>query len=148
MSVGMVLEGGEFSEVSEFLAEITFYFVDNHLVFSSVTPGYFSADLTSAPEMDRVTNLYTVNELEELNPEVFTVSEVLFEGEPLRQVMVAAQPLPEETDHVLNAFYFFVVEEDIKNFAYLSFNDVSQDFPSNSILLFNSYFNEILNQQD
>lgn len=134
-------EGGEFSEISMFLSEIAFYFLNDHLVFSSITPGFYEVSLTDAEEFDVLGNLYTVEELVALEPQVFTVSEVKVEGEVLRQTMVPAQPLPDQTDVMLNAMYFFVSGEDILHYSVVPFEQVSQDFPTNSILIFNSYFN-------
>lgn len=139
-------EGGEFSETSSFLAEISFYFVEDHLLLSSITPGYFSADITGAPEMDVLMSLLTVTELEKLRPEVFTVAEVMVNGKPLRQVLVSAQPLPDQTDAILNAFYFFIDGDQILHYAYLPFDNVSQDFPTSSILIYNSFFDEMASQ--
>src|SRR5699024_1765014 len=134
-------EGGEFSEISTFLSEIAFYFLNDHLVFSSITPGFYEVSLTDEKEFDVLGNLYKVDELVALEPQVFTVSEVKVEGEVLRQTMVPAQPLPDQTDVMLNAMYFFVSGEDILHYSVVPFEQVSQDFPTNSILIFNSYFN-------
>lgn len=139
-------EGGEFSETSSFLAELSFYFVENHLLLSSITPGYFSADVSGAPDMDVLMSLLTVEELEKLKPEVFTVAEVMVNQKLLRQVLVPAQPLPDQTDTILNAFYFFIEDDQILHYAYLPFDKVSEDFPTSSILIYNSFFDEMASQ--
>lgn len=139
-------EGGVFSEISSFLAEITFYFVDDHLVFSSVTPGFYNVELNNAEEFEVLGNLFTVEEIEELQPQVFTVSEVIYNGKLLNQIMVPAQPVENQENVVLNAFYFFVTGEEIIQFAYLPFEEVAQDFPTSSVLIYNSYFNQQANQ--
>lgn len=135
-------EGGEFSEQSSFLAEITFYFVNDQLVFSSVTPGYFSVEVQAAQSPETLMNLFTVEELAKLNPQIFTIAEVNVKGELLRQIMVPGQPVEGQEDVLLNAFYFFIREEEILHYAYVPFEKVSPDFPTSSILLYNNYFNQ------
>lgn len=138
--------GGMYSEMSDFLAEITFYFANDKLVFTAITPGFYQVTPAEALELDVLTNIFTVEELIEYNPQVFTLAEMNINGIPLRQAMVPAQPSADQSDVVLNAFYMFVVDEDVIHHATIPFTEVSQDFPTGSVMLYNSYF-RWLNEQ-
>lgn len=137
---------GPYSEVSSFLAELTFYFMDDQLVFSAITPGLYTVSPTDALPMDQLTIMTSLAELEEAQPQIYTIAEMNVEGTTLRQVMVSSQPPADQEDVLLTALYYFIVDEEIIHYASLPFMNVSQDFPSGSVSLYNSYFNWLENQ--
>ena len=140
------VEGGEYSEVSSFLSELSFYFINDSLVFSSVTPGLYQLYIDQAQPYEVLGNLYTVDELKQTNAQILTIAESMVNGELLRQIMVPGQEVEGQQHTGLNAVYFFVSGTDIIQYAYVPFENVSQDFPTGSILTYNSYINHISNQ--
>src|SRR5699024_8273978 len=129
-------EDSEYKETAQFLAELTFYYADNNLMFSSITPGYYSVEMDNLPTANDLMTLMTVSEIENLNPKVYTISEMQINDDKIQQVMIPAMNVNEEGSEELLAFYFFTRDENIIQYAYLPFSMVSQDFPTNSILLF------------
>lgn len=136
-------EGSELSEVSDFLSEITLYYVEDQLMFSSITPGLYSVELNNLPSTDDLMRLLTIGEIEEIDPRVYTVSEMKINGSLIQQTMTPAMHMDEEGNEVIMAFYFFTHGEDILQYAYLPFEMVSQDFPTNSVLLYQQMIPEI-----
>jgi len=98
-------EGGEYSEVSDFLSEIAFFFSEDELIYSSVTPGYFELN-TETHDSEMVVSATNVSDLESLNPQVYTVAEVNLAGEILNQIMVPGLPA-DQNNQMMNAIYFF-----------------------------------------
>lgn len=138
-------EDSEYKETAQFLAELTFYYADNNLMFSSITPGYYSVEMDNLPTANDLMTLMTVSEIENLNSKVYTISEMQINDDKIQQVMIPAMNVNEEGSEELLAFYFFTRDEDIIQYAYLPFSMVSQDFPTNSILLFYQLIPEIEN---
>lgn len=126
----------EYGEVADFLAELTFYYADDNLMFSSITPGFYSVELDNLPAANDLMMMMSVSEIEEINPRIYTIAEMQINGEKIQQVMTPAMEVNEEGSEEMMAFYFFTKGEDILQYAYLPFEMVSQDFPTNSILLF------------
>lgn len=135
----------EYKETAQFLAELTFYYADNNLMFSSITPGYYSVEMDNLPTANDLMTLMTVSEIENLNSKVYTISEMQINDDKIQQVMIPAMNVNEEGSEELLAFYFFTRDENIIQYAYLPFSMVSQDFPTNSILLFYQLIPEIEN---
>lgn len=123
-------------DIPEYVAELSFYYFEDQLIFSSITPGFYSVDLEGLPSTEDLSQLMTVSEIEALNSKVYTVAEMVVLGERLHQIMVPAMGVDEEGHEVVSAFYFFTREEDIIQFAYLPFELTSIDFPTYSILLY------------
>lgn len=121
---------------TDFLAELTFYYADDNLMFSSITPGLYSVELDNLPQASDLMLMMNVSEIEEINPRIYTIAEMQINGEKIRQAMTPALEVNEEGSEEMMAFYFFTRGEDIIQYAYLPFEMVSQDFPTNSILLF------------
>src|SRR5690625_4499655 len=136
-------EDSEYNEVAMFLAESTFYFYDDNLVFTSITPGLYSVDLTNAPNVDDLMLFLTVDEIREIEPQIYTIAQMQVNGEKIEQVMIPAMGTDEEGNETLMAFYFFTKGEDILQYGYIPFEMVSQDFPTSSILLFNEVVPEL-----
>lgn len=126
----------EMSEMADYLAEITFYFFEDHLIFTAITPGFYSVDLDGLPSTDELSQLMTVSEVEALDSKVFTVAEMVVFDEAMHQTMVPAMGVDEEGNEVISAFYFFTRGEDIIQFAHLPFDQPSLDFPTYSLLLY------------
>lgn len=122
------------------LAEITFYFIDDHLMSSSITPGFYSVELNTAQKTETLATLLSVEQVKELNPQVFTVAEMNLNGETIRQLMISSQPLEDQTDSAVNAFYFFTLGDEIIYYAALPFMNVAQDFPTSSVQMFYNFF--------
>ena len=132
-------EGGEFSDISDFLAEIGFYFIEDNLVYSSVTPGYYNVSLEGLHEFDVLSNITAVSDILELDAPVYTVSEMKYDGELFEQAMIPMQPLADQAV-MLNAFYFLTVDEEVRQYAYLPFEMAGQDFSTYGFMVFNSFF--------
>lgn len=136
-------EGSELSEVSDFLAELTFYFIDDNLVFSSITPGLYQVELNDLPDADMLTTFTTVPEITSINSQVFTIAELNVNDYLIHQMMIPATFVNEEGNDEIMAFYFFTHGEDIIHYAFLPFEMVSQSFPDNSIILYQQIIPEI-----
>src|SRR5699024_6851508 len=57
----------EYKETADFLAELTFYYADDNLMFSSITPGFYSVEMNDVPAANDLMMLMTVSEIEELS---------------------------------------------------------------------------------
>lgn len=135
----------EYKETADFLAELTFYYADDNLMFSSITPGFYSVEMNDVPAANDLMMLMTVSEIEELSPKIYTIAEMQINDEKIQQVMIPAMDVNEEGSEELMAFYFFTKEENIIQYAYLPFEMVSQDFPTHSILLYYQLIPELEN---
>ena len=93
---------------------ITFYFMDNQLIFSSLTPNVFilrEDDLYDIEETYfNVTKLEDLTELTPI-PQVFGVSEYNYFGELLRQVLIPTLPDQEWTDDETGMISFIFYED-------------------------------------
>ncbi len=136
-------EESDLSEVSDFLAELTFYYIEDNLVFSAITPGLYQVELNDLPDVNLLTSLTTLSDLNTMNTQVFTIAELKVNDYPIHQMMIPALFINEEGNEELMAFYFFTHGEDILQYAYLPFEMVSQSFPDNSILLYQQIIPEI-----
>jgi hypothetical protein len=125
----------EYNEVASFFSEITLYYVDDNLMFSAITPGYYSVELDDMLDLQELTSLLTISELEALEPSVYTVARMNIDGHQIEQIMTPAFAIDEDGNEMLMAFYLFIEGEDILQYAYLPFELVSQDFPTNAILV-------------
>ena len=126
----------ETNEMAEYSAELTFYFYDNHLIFTAITPGFYSVDLEGLPTTEELADFMTVSEIEALDSKVYTVAEMIVLGDVMHQTMVPAMGIDDEGNEVVSAFYFFTRGDEIIQFAHLPFELPSIDFPTYSILLF------------
>lgn len=126
----------DLTEVADFLAELTFYYADDNLMYTSITPGFYTLELNDLPSTEDLTRMVTVSEIEEINPKIYTIAEMQVNGDNIQQVMVPSMHVNEEGEEVIMAFYFFAKGDTLLQFAYLPFEMVSQDFPTNSILLY------------
>lgn len=129
-------EGSVYSETSDFLAELSFYYLENNLIFSSITPGFYSVELNDLPEATNLTAFLMVEEIENLDPQVFTIAEMNISGRLIRQIMIPATHMNEEGNEEILAFYFFTNNENILYYATLPFEMVMQSFPDYSVLLY------------
>lgn len=129
-------EDSDYSEISAFLAELSFYYLDDNLMFSSITPGFYEVELNDLPEADVLTSFFTVEEIEEIDPQVFTIAEMNINGKLIRQIMIAATHVNDEGVDEPLAFYYFTHNEDIIQYAYLPFEMVMQSFPDYSLMLY------------
>ena len=136
-------EESDLSEVSDFLAELTFYYIEDNLVFSAITPGLYQVELNDLPDVNLLTSFTTLSDLNTMNTQVFTIAELKVNDYPIHQMMIPALFINEEGNEELMAFYFFTHGEDILQYAYLPFEMVSQSFPDNSILLYQQIIPEI-----
>ena len=136
-------EESDLSEVSDFLAELTFYYIEDNLVFSAITPGLYQVELNDLPDVNLLTSFTTLSDLNTMNTQVFTIAELKVNDYPIYQMMIPALFINEEGNEELMAFYFFTHGEDILQYAYLPFEMVSQSFPDNSILLYQQIIPEI-----
>lgn len=136
-------EESDLSEVSHFLAELTFYYIEDNLVFSAITPGLYQVELNDLPDVNLLTSFTTLSDLNTMNTQVFTIAELKVNDYPIHQMMIPALFINEEGNEELMAFYFFTHGDDILQYAYLPFEMVSQSFPDNSILLYQQIIPEI-----
>lgn len=136
-------EESDLSEVSDFLAELIFYYIEDNLVFSAITPGLYQVELNDLPDVNLLTSFTTLSDLNTMNTQVFTIAELKVNDYPIHQMMIPALFINEEGNEELMAFYFFTHGEDILQYAYLPFEMVSQSFPDNSILLYQQIIPEI-----
>lgn len=125
-----------FSEISDFLAELTFYYIEDNLLMTAITPGYYSLELDNLPDAQTMTTFLTVDEIEALDSKVFTIASMKINGNIIRQIMMPANFIDEEGNEQIVAFYFFAHEEDIVQYAYLPFETVMQSFPDYSVLVY------------
>lgn len=126
----------EYSETSDFLAELAFYYVDGNLMFSSITPGFYMLEMNNLPDAANLTTFLEVSEIEAINPQVYTVAEMKINGNLIRQVMIPASNVNEEGTEEMLAFYFFIHDETIIQYAYLPFETVMQSFPDYSVMVY------------
>lgn len=138
-------EDSEYAETAQFLSELTFYYADDNLMFSSITPGFYSVEMNDLPSAKDLMSVMTISEIEEFNPKVYTIAEMQINDEKIHQVMIPAMEVNEEGSEELMAFYFFTMDEDVIQYAYLPFEMVSEDFPTHSILLYYQIIPEIEN---
>ena len=138
-------EDSEYAETAQFLSELTFYYADDNLMFSSITPGFYSVEMNDLPSAKDLMSVMTISEIEEFNPKVYTIAEMQINDEKIQQVMIPAMDVNEEGSEELMAFYFFTMDEDVIQYAYLPFEMVSEDFPTHSILLYYQIIPEIEN---
>lgn len=136
-------EDSDYNDVALFLAEMTFHFYDDNMMFSAITPGFYSVEFNDVPSAEDLMLFVSVDEIKELNPQIFTVAEMQVDGERIQQVMTPAMATDEEGNDLLAAFYFFTHGEDILQYAFLPFEMVSQDFPTGSILVFQEIVPEL-----
>lgn len=129
--------------MSDFLAELTFYYIEDNLVFSAITPGLYQVELNDLPDVNLLTSFTTLSDLNTMNTQVFTIAELKVNDYPIHQMMIPALFINEEGNEELMAFYFFTHGEDILQYAYLPFKMFSQSFPDNSILLYQQIIPEI-----
>jgi len=129
-------ETSEYSDVADFLVELTYYYIDDQLMFSSITPGFYTVDLTNIPSIDELVMYTDIAEVEALNSKLYTVSEMTIDGEPMTQTMVPAMGVDEEGNEMMTAFYFMTREDEIVLYGYLPFEQAGRDFPSYSIIVF------------
>lgn len=130
-------EDSQYIEMADFLAEISLYYASDNLMFASVTPGFYTLELDgNLPSTNDLMSMVRVDEIRELNPRAYTVAEMIVNGESIHQLMTPAMHVDESGEEVLMAFYFFAKGEDLLQYAYLPFETVAQDFPTNSILLY------------
>ncbi len=132
-----------YSELSDFLVELSYYFIEDHLVFSSITPGFYQVDLNNLPDAQTLMTFTTVPEIASINPQVFTIAEMKVKDQLIHQTMIPATFVNEEGSEEIMAFYFFSHGEDILQYAFLPFEMVSQSFPDNSVLLYQQIIPEI-----
>ena len=133
----------EYNDVASFFSEITLYYVDNNILFTALTPGYYSVELNDMLDIQELSSLFTVSELEALEPSVYTVAQMNINGRHIDQIMTPAFTVDEDGNDTLMAFYFFIEGEDIIQYAYLPFELVSQDFPTNAILVSQEMISEL-----
>lgn len=132
-------DASEYSELAEYYSELTFYYIQDNLVFTSITPGFYSVDITGLPSADELSQYTSVSQIEDLGSQVYTVSEMVVQGEPMYQTMVPAMANDEEGNEVISAFYFFTREDEIIQYAYLPFDQPSVDFPTYSLSIYQQY---------
>lgn len=125
-----------YSETSDFLAELAFYYVDGNLMFSSITPGFYMLEMNNLPDAANLTTFLQVSEIEAIDPQVYTVAEMKINGKLIRQVMIPAANVTEEGTEEILAFYFFIHEDTIIQYAYLPFETVMQSFPDYSVMVY------------
>lgn len=135
----------DLTEVADFLAELTFYYADDNLMYTSITPGFYTLEFNDLPSTEDLTRMVSVSEIEEINPKIYTIAEMQVNGDNIQQVMVPSMHIDEEGEEVIMAFYFFAKGDKLLQFAYLPFEMVSQDFPTNSILLYYQLIPELEN---
>jgi hypothetical protein len=133
----------EYAEIADFFSEISLYYVDDNLMFSAITPGLYEVELNNLPDAETLATFLTVSEIEEINPRVYTVAQMTINGNNIKQVMVPANGVDQEGNEHVMAFYFFIHGEDILQYAYLPFQMVAQDFPTNSVILYQQVMSEL-----
>lgn len=129
-------ENSQYSETSDFLAELAFYYVDGNLMFSSITPGFYMLDINNLPNAADLTAFLEVSEIEAIDPQIYTIAEMKINGNIIRQVMVPATNVTEDGTEEMLAFYFFIHDETILQYAYLPFETVMQSFPDYSVMVY------------
>lgn len=133
----------DYEEIADFLAEISLYYVDDNLMFTAITPGYYEVEIDTLPDAQTLASLFTVSEIEDINPKIFTIAQMNINGSNIQQVMTPAMNIDEAGNEEIVAFYFFTDGEDIIQYAFLPFEMVSIDFPTNSILLYQQIIPEL-----
>lgn len=130
-------EDSQYGEMADFLSEISLYYASDNLMFTSVTPGFYTIELgDNLPSTNDLMAMVRVDEIREFKPKAYTVAEMVINGERIHQLMTPAMHVDENGEEVLMAFYFFARGEDLLQYAYLPFEMVAQDFPTNSIILY------------
>ena len=129
-------ETSDYFQTSDFLAEISLYYVDDNLMFSSITPGFYMLDVHSLPNAADLVQFLEVSDIEAINPQVYTIAEMKINGDVIRQVMIPAHNVREDGIEEMLAFYFFIQGETIVQYAYLPFETVMQRFPDYSVMVY------------
>lgn len=128
-------------------AELSFYYIEDELMFSSITPSFYSVDITSASTYEELTTLITLDEILEREPEVFTVAQVNLYGDVFNQLMVASQSPAGEEEGSVSAFYFITMGEAIVQYATVPFLETAQDFATYSVMVFSDFVSTLNSMQ-
>jgi hypothetical protein len=73
-------EESAYSEAALFLAESTFYFYEDNLMFSAITPGFYSLEFNEVPPAEDLMLFLTVDEIKELDSQIYTIAEMQING--------------------------------------------------------------------
>lgn len=122
------------------LGAIYFYFMEDELVFSALTPTTYLLDEDRLYDIEE--DLLSIGHLDELKalnplPQVFGVSEYNFHGEHLRQILLATAPHPDLTSDETGMLSFIFYEAIVADVLAGRFEVVSQNnFADSSYVTF------------
>lgn len=122
------------------MADVTFIFdEDDHLIHSSIAPGYYELELSETTSADDLANVTSLGDLAETHdPQVFAIGEMLINEATITQALI---PVDAE-DNTLglyvyalgdtivysNGDLFFTVSADFPTYSYLYFQDLVQAY--------------------
>lgn len=125
------------------MAEISFIFEDDALIFSSITPGFYEVDISNIDTLDTIGQFTFMNEVSGIDPEVFTLSEINHHGYIFQQVMISAAPIDDHPGSVATAAYIIFLGDDVMQMIAYPFMEASQDFPSYSYFVYNMFIENL-----
>lgn len=125
------------------MAEISFIFEDDQLIFSSITPGYYEVDVSDLDDIETIGEFTDMEEVTDLNPEIFTIAEINHHGYIFQQVMLSASPMDDYPDSPATAAYIIFLGDDVMQMIGYPFMEASQDFPTYSYAIYNTFIENL-----
>ncbi len=119
------------------MADVTYIFdEDDHLIHSSIAPGFYELDLTGTPNADDLADVTSMTDIAETHdPQVFAIGEMLINEAVITQALI---PVDAE-DNTLGLYIYALGDTIVYSNGDLFFT-VSADFPTYSYL----YFQELV----
>lgn len=124
------------------MADMTFIFdEDDHLIHSSIAPGFYELDLSGTPNADDLAEVISMDDLAgDHDPQVFAVGEMMINEATITQALIPV----DADDNTLglyvyalgdtivysNGDLFFTISADFPTYSYLYFQDLVQAYSS------------------
>lgn len=122
------------------MADMTFIFdEDDHLIHSSIAPGFYELDLSGTPNAEDLGDVISMDDLaDDHDPQVFAVGEMLINEATITQALISV----DADDNTLglyvyalgdtivysNGDLFFTISADFPTYSYLYFQDLVQAY--------------------
>lgn len=130
------------------MAEISFIFENDQLIFSSITPGYYEADISNLETLETLGQFTSIEEVAAGDPDVFTLAEINHHGYVFQQLMISAAPTDDYPGSAATAAYVIFLGDNVIQMIAYPFMDASQDFPSYSYLIYNTFIENLAALED
>ncbi|SOC40612.1 hypothetical protein [Salinicoccus kekensis] len=115
------------------MADMTFIFdEDDHLIHSSIAPGFYELDLSGTPNAEDLGDVISMDDLaDDHDPQVFAVGEMLINEATITQALI-----PVDADDNTLGLYVYALGDTIVYSNGDLFFTISADFPTYSYLYF------------